>query len=311
MLKCPPYSPSIEARQSAWEKSVSEYVFSDALSELLGLFNANITGETLQSRIGQIRAFAKERWDYRRKSGSGERWTVQDEDPIVISNIETILDCARRLGMIGVKSQRNDGDYIMPLGGARAANLDRVQEAKRLLDLSEKQAPVIALTAKRPLGEIEIPYVADYVDGACAKTTTEFDVMCRAMETTLGTPATGHEGEEVENAPNLGWAINHYGRHCVVCAPSSDPEHRRANTADTLQFFQDRFAPEPGSVLLLTTSSIYVSYQTASLVPLALKHGWEIELSGSGDANQHNDVISNYLQEIKGTIEAIASSLGI
>ena len=114
------------------------------------------------------------------------------------------------------------------------------------------------------------------------------------------------------NEPNSSWCIRHFDGASIVAAPSSAPSKRRANTADTFEFFIDKFHVPEGSVIHFTTSSIYINYQLASLMPIAIKYNLELLFSGSGELGTDcNSVTSNYLQEIKGSIDAICRSMHI
>lgn len=278
MLVCPPYTEETQERLAAWRASVRAFIDSEAMSDLLGYFDCRPTKTSLYEKIEQIRSFIGIRWNYR---GGSERWTVADRDPVVERYYWRILACAGELGLIGIKSSRRDADYLLPLGGARTANHDRMKEARRLRDLSQRPVPVAALAAMRPVSEIEIPCIRGDLPEARAGVTTEYDVMCRALD--LYFPKEGR----------------------VFCAPDKEPG-RRANTFDTFRYFCDREQPPRGSVLLFTTSSIYINYQTAALMPLAMERGLELVFSGSGTPGAYDDVVSNYLQEIKGTIDALS-----
>jgi hypothetical protein len=94
-------------------------------------------------------------------------------------------------------------------------------------------------------------------------------------------------------------------------APSSDPAARRADTADTYDWFAGTLARlEPGQSLLAVTTAIYVPAQhAAALRMLALPYGVRVETVGvvPGDvvpALAQSFTPSNYLQEVRSAIRA-------
>ncbi len=99
----------------------------------------------------------------------------------------------------------------------------------------------------------------------------------------------------------------------VVAAASADPEHRRANTADTFRFWADRFAEDARSVLVVTTP-VYVPYQAAVAVEtLGVETGMCVETVGvsarAQDLGPHTQPFTarHHLQELRSAIRAMGA----
>lgn len=311
MIRCPRYHPNKDVRWSQWERDIELFLGHDALLDLFALYGFAPEGDTLRERLGGAVAFASEAWDYRRRQQARERWEISDDDEIVRAHGEEIVSCAEALGMLddSIPVFADGIDAILVLGGARAANHNRAMTAAELRRPScGKPVPVVGLASFRPIGEIEVPYARSVLPGAEAGDTTEYDVMRAAMESVfdLGAvveQACRHAGDHMD------WATCSYrdGIH-VIAAPSTDPG-RRANTLDTLMFLNQVMPQPPRSRIACVTSPIYVGYQTATLVPLAIESGWEIRMVGSVVDSSIPPVTTNILQELKGALDAMGRSL--
>lgn len=116
---------------------------------------------------------------------------------------------------------------------------------------------------------------------------------------------------------NLSWAVRTYKNVCPVIAlegPSTEPNKRRANSADTYKFFVEKLHVPEGAKVLLITSQIYVPYQQLEAIRiLSIPYNIVIETIGfpndwSGQM-QGMQQPSNYLQEIRSTIQAMSRIL--
>lgn len=102
----------------------------------------------------------------------------------------------------------------------------------------------------------------------------------------------------------------------VAAAPSSEPETRRANTADTYVWFAEELAHiERGKRVLAVTTSIYVPAQHAAAVrTLAIPFGVAVETIGV-DASMTPDELAQgfsatkYLLEVRSAIRSMQSLL--
>jgi hypothetical protein len=102
----------------------------------------------------------------------------------------------------------------------------------------------------------------------------------------------------------------------VVAAPSSEPERRRADTADSYAFFAERIAElEPGERLLLVTTALHVPAQHATAVrmlqlPFAVEVDTVgIEPSSAREPARRPSGATAYLLEIRSTVRALAQLL--
>ncbi len=319
-IQCPPLKKNRNERIRSLFQSIASWVFSKALEELVQLFGGTISAKRLDERIGELNRFV-DVWDFRaRQSKSGERWEIKD-DVFVLEHEQYIFHRAYQLGLMSIEEPLLSPDYILPLGGARRSNFDRAMLTRRTSDdWGESLKRVVALTGFRPLAEIEYPYL-DYAPGAIY----EFDAMNAALTIAFSLEEDQYREErgEEENI-NLQWANREYlksykgVRINSLSAPSKDPE-RRANSLDTFLFFLEKFAVPEKSRLLLVTSCIYVPYQLMKFIPLAIEKNLYVDCIGVKPAvvmkedkivflnNLALSKASNYLQEIKGSVNAIAS----
>lgn len=312
-LTCPAMNDSKELRKCQWKKQIEQYIHSPEMEFLLGLFGYEHKKGDLESQLRNLLEFTSLNWDFRKASGSGERWTIEDRSEFVMEHAAKIIEAVNGLGMIHERDITGEFDYIIPLGGARKATYERIEEAYNIFKEQKKKCNVVTLAAMRPLAEIEIPFVEPYLEGAEAGINTEYDVACAAVEVLFHVKDGTVVGENREGGHNLEWKWKTYAGTGlgVLSAPSTCPEKRRANSSDTFVFFLEKYNVPVGSKILFTTSSIYINYQLPSFMNLAIEYGLEISFSGSGEPGRINPVISNYLQELKGSIDAICNSLNI
>lgn len=119
----------------------------------------------------------------------------------------------------------------------------------------------------------------------------------------------------IENTENINsvWALAEYGGQpaiTVLAAPSTEPDKRRANTADTFLFWQDKKAAGTGKRILIVTSQIYVPYQQLEAARiLGMQYGHSVETIGfprewSGNMSGLQTA-ANYLQEIRSVLQSM------
>lgn len=311
MIRCPEYHPDRNIRWHQWEEEIDAFLGQDALLDLFALYGFALEGNAMRERLANAVAFASDAWDYRRRQRAGERWEVSDIDAVVVAHEEEILACAKELGMTddSLPADAGDVDAILVLGGARTANYDRAVTAAELRRRCRQESvPVVGLASFRPIGEVEVPHVTRILPDAEAGGTTEYDVMRASLEDVLDTgDVVRHDARRAGD--NADWEVcSHRNGIHVMAAPSTDPG-RRANTLDTLLFLGQVMPLPPRSRIVCVTSPIYVGYQTAALVPLAIGRGWEIRLVGSRVDASIPQVTTNVLQELKGALDAMGKSL--
>lgn len=263
-----------------------------------------------------------ERWDFRNrqkqafdnKVGEGARWLVTNDeltDKQKSLVVQTALDLGLRNNEVPI---HQDFDYIWVLGGAKLSCLLRSRLAASTISNSQVlPKAVVLLASMRPIGDGEREATDTYAKDA----ETEFDLFVAAARAEFGTDDDYQEEryEDQENA-NCSWVVRKYSQNSkgydvyIIAAPSSDPLNRRSNSADTYEFFFERFDVPQGSSILLTTSQIYVPYQHLEAVrTIALPHNILLDTIGfppewGGDIQGMNEP-SNYLQEIRSTVQSI------
>lgn len=306
-------------------QAIKIWIFSDNLSSLLDIFGFQPSSrlslldkdQTFFTYLREIVSFVDQNWDFRKGS---ERWDIQDnlDDALHSSAIKEV---ACSLGMNTETSfdriPARKVDYILPLGGARLSNFTRTECARKLSRIYP-EASVCALSAKRPLSEIEFPFIGKYSKRQLSEIHTEFDAINEALEVVFGCAgynecAEAGRGESDIERQNTSHCLRSYTievpKVFSLSAPSSLPAVRRANTLDTLEHFRNTFRVSPGFSLAAITTSIYVPFQTLILAPFAIENELNLSLIGSihsslDDAFRREPNAATYLQEIKATVDA-------
>ena len=313
ILYCPESKYNKNERIKKMFLCISKWIRSKEITDLIKLFGGNEVEEAEKLNdleyIHWLHRFVKV-WDYRKKQANmGERWNVYDEDD-VIKNEHKILNAAEALGMININETNIKPDFILPLGGARMTNFDRPNMTKYIIDrYSWTDKQIVALSGNRSLNEIEYPYIRKYAYSA----ETEYEAMNSGLEKVFSLNNRFTEKKVFDDNPNLCACIRKYDEKyknsCIysVAAPSSEPEKRMANSYDTFIYFLKKFDVKKEDRILLVTSSIYVPFQLLLFMDLAIEYGFEVDCIGSDMVVQGNKLSksSNYLQEIKSTIDVI------
>jgi len=300
---------------------INKWTQSAALKKILDSFGARIPdGFSIADTVEWLLNFSDE-WDYRKKqreakdtkTNEAARWLLNDSE-LMPQQAESVLDGIADLGLTGISIPlRRDYHYIVALGGARLSCLLRPRYAQKVMEqFSIRPKAVIMLSGSRPIADSERSVTDTYAKGA----KTEFDLICKGAEQCFGLSEFQEKRHDDENI-NRSWAIRTYSSEIPVISiagPSTEPEIRRANSADTYKFFFEKFHVAEGTKLLLITSQIYVPYQQIEAIrTLSLPYdilvetiGFPNEWSGNMQGLQQP---SNYLQEIRSTIQAMSRFL--
>ena len=312
-IKCPDANKNKIKRISLLFDSISEWIYSKELSYLIKLFEGDINEiqhKELKTYISWLNNFV-EVWDYRKiQAKGGERWNIKDEK-FVIEHRKEIMDAVQSLGLVTCSEPRYKPDYILPLGGARLTNISRPQEAKELIDsFGWKDIKIVALSGMRPINDIELPYIKQYAPNA----ENEYDAINKGLEKVFGLGESFEEKLKNNLNINLKSAVRKYNRTYQGCnifslsAPSSISE-KRADSKDTFKYFLEKFEVKNGSKLLFVTSCIYSNFQLLKFMDFAIDIELEIDCVGVVASRVGTSLLnpSNYLQEIKATVNAIYS----
>lgn len=318
ILECPPL---VGDRVQQMYKTLDGWLRSPALADLVARFGSEAPAHLTTPKLGAWLLDFSERWDFRQlqqgtlaeDTGERSRWLITDTS-LTESQRDVIQAAARELGLIGVEfPKKNAYDFVWVLGGARLSNLLRPRFAAHLVaDHALRCGAIALLAAARPVSSTERPATDTYAPEA----ETEFDLINRGAEIAFNMPhAFTEERHDDAKNTNQSWIIRRYGAIgdfppiLSMSAPSSAPQMRRANSADTYEFFFRHVQVHAGSSLLLITSQIYVPYQQLEAIrTVALRHDVVLETVGfplewSGDLQGMNQP-GNYLQEIRSTIQS-------
>ncbi len=309
-LNLPSCRLSKQDRISGFLESVELYVNSKPLNSLVKLFGGEIGTSDFSQKIQYLNDFVSV-WDYRKKLANrnekNERWNITD-DEFAKKNADEIFEHCKELGMVMGSTPSQRPHVILPLGGARASNLDRPLYARNVIDgFGYNGIKVVALSGFRPIDEKERRSIDPYAPGA----KTEFDAINRGLELAFDLKNDCFDRHFEHENLFLRGCIRQYDAQYNACsvysvaAPSSSAD-RRANSRDTFLFFLKTFNVEKGDKLLLVTSQIYVSYQLLKFADLAIEREFDVDCVGYAmDISSPLARSSNFLQEIKSTVNAM------
>ena len=254
-----------------------------------------------------LSAVADEHWDFRR----GRERNQVGEIKFSEAQNQAIKDASTVLGLrTPTAPVRTHYDSIFVLGGLLRGCLTRWRTAKELVDAGLDVTAIIGLGGTRVLTSDEVEQGELLGVGG----TTEFEAMTAALRCTFSLRgSSAHTAYDDPNLPNANWAITSFDsstpRLAIVAAPSSEPEKRRANTADTIEWWLQQSGSAQQQSNLLITHQIYVPYQAAVAVcTLGLPKNTTVELVGVTKTAEDLGEITqrfeqhNYLQEIGSTI---------
>lgn len=313
----------------AIREKIHAWVTSPYLIDLTKMFDADINfGQELRDLLSDLEQFSA-RWDFRRmarergvptddkmREGIGAaRWLTssprfsEDENACVRQNVS-------RLGLVEGKSPSQlSYDYVIAMGGGRLSCKLRPLRIREFMDAGLGAGTVVLLGAARPILEDERDATDTYAPGAV----NEFDLIVAGGQQAFGFDASQFKENRFDHPTNvnLSWVVRRFDANWrgqalsifALSAPSSDPGRRRANSADTLEFFLGQEHVGEDSTLLLVTSQIYVPYvQLEALRTLGIPRGLFVETVGFPmnrmPALQGMSDTSHYLQEIRSAIQA-------
>jgi hypothetical protein len=264
----------------------------------------------LATRLAGLDAFS-DRWDAR-NGAERNLATTLELDP---DTEELAVAAARALGMVDARPPQRDAyDHVFVLGGLVRACLVRPAYAAALIRSGAVRTQhVTALGGHRPFRGDEFELAARAEFPALQE---EFEALDQGVRSAFGLETPMAEDGAESDLPGGRWSVRSYECNAglqirVAAAPSSDPVARRADTADTYNWFASTLARlKPGQSLLAVTTAIYVPAQhAAALRMLALPYGVRVETVGvvPGDvlpALAQSFTPSNYLQEVRSAIRA-------
>lgn len=296
------------------EQAVDGWLSTPSLSTLIERLGGKAPeGGALLDRCVAIAAFTQSNFDFRGRAGQGayrERWQAAEGD-VDDELRQAVLCTADDLNMFReTRPSDRDFDAVLVLGGGRFSPRLRCEYAHELVEALDIAAPVYLLGSPRTIDEVgERPATDTYAPGA----RTEFDLMCRGAELAFSLD----DAEQLEFrstktplADYREWMVRTYrlpGRRVVaLSAPSSEPQTRRPNTADTYEFLTRWSGAHRGSKVLVVTTQVFVPFQYFdALRMLQLPHGVDVTMAGFGPERGDRPLTAEYfLQEINSGVQS-------
>jgi len=288
------------------------WIGSAALRDLLSVFGGPApvaSGGSLDELID----FSAKHWDFR---GGRER-NLARSIGFDSSTTAQVLASAEALGLrTPLPPRYREYDYVLILGGLVRACVFRPRFAATLISSGMQVREVIALGGFRPLSGDEPTLAAA---GGLGTVDNEIVAMEVGLQRAFNLQdAISKDGLTDATSPNSSWLLKTYhGNENLVirllAAPSGEPAARRANTADTYEFWAQSLAQvSADDRILIVTSSIYVPYQGLEAIRmLARRYGCGVETVGIDSSEQDLPALrqmfapSNYLQEVNSTLRSI------
>lgn len=300
--------PESRRRESLIE-DIDTWIRSPELATLAKAFDAQPPEMETEGLLAWYEDLSATRWDFR---GGRER-NLAERPALTERESDAAMSAAASLGLSQPGSpSRGAYDFCLILGGLVRACVTRPRFAAELVENGTHFGAVVALGGFRPLAGDEIALAARLNIEA----NNEFGAMDAGMRQAFGieTPAQVTFGDGSEG--NADWRIHDYpqSRCAVIAAPSSSPELRRANSADTFVWWASRAHGLEGSHILLITNPIYVPYQGAAATQvLGMRFGVQVETVGISataaglGSDTQTFTAANYLQEIRSGIRGMQS----
>lgn len=296
-------------------RQMNDYLLIPELSQLVHCFGDDLPQNiNLKEKLKWLADFSKV-WDYRALQKAETDSQTHENARWLVGNVSlseqqkgAAMALAQRWGMVENRlPYRKTYDYVAILGGARMSCLFRTRYAHELQKTQGiKTQEIVGLASMRLVGDSERAATDTYAIGAV----TEFDLMKAALQREFSVSEIKSKDTHESECTNKSWLVERYESDTAItllAAPSSEPNIRRANTADTLEFWQHQRNIGTGKKILLITSQIYVPYQHWEAIRiLGIPYKHEVETVGyPGEWSTHihgMQSAENYLQEIRSVI---------
>lgn len=269
------------AQIDAWAEYLRDHA---AIAAFSAQAAAVIRAQNGAQLLHALESFAGKYWDFR---GGRER-NLADQPEFTSRQSELIDSVAQDLGLTGTPGpRRREYDAVVMTGGMVRAGIVKPRYLRELSDHGLSWKEGIFLGGFRPFAGDEVVLAPRLgVVGS-----NEFDAMTTGMchAFSLGPPNSTRgfvPSAGVQPGPSswreVSWGWNRQTLR-VIAAPSSLPERRRANTADTYRFWAAR--TEGIKSVLIVTTPIYVPYQGATAIEiLGIECGFSVETVAVSDA---------------------------
>ncbi|MDG4757160.1 hypothetical protein [Micromonospora sp. WMMD710] len=292
---------------------VEAWVRSTPLRGLVGHFGGDWPAGDLAEVLGFLDDFSARHWDFR---NGRERPDAREPD-LDPATATLVLDAAATLGLVHpVPPARSAYAHLVVLGGLAHACVRRVGYAAHLLRAGlAVRGEVAVLGSFRPLSGWERVTLAD---AGLPPDETEVGVLDTAVRQVFGVTTPTEQAGVDAGHPHHSWSSRTYRPDGlppvrVLAAPSSEPDRRRAHTADTQRFWAGHAQLARGDEVLMVTAPIYVPFQHCdALRTLAVPYGCGIDTIGVDPTLADLAVLpeqtltpGRYLQEIRSAIRAM------
>ena len=287
----------------AWSRS-------SVLAAVVDVFGGVMPAERADHRLRWLDEFAAAQWDFRR---GGERDSI-GRSTLSSIQIGTVLAHASALGLAAREVPlRRRYDTVVMTGGMVRAGIVKPRFVAELLESGLECDHILFLGGFRTFSHEEA--VLAQALGIAAD--DEFGGMLAGLEQAFAPLGPPEIIEGARETPHSSWRHLSWHRHglprlSVLAAPSSDPKHRRANSADTYRFWASERRTTAERSVLQVTSPIYVPYQSAVAVSiLGLDHGLAVETVGASasasDLGPYSQpfLAEHHLQELRAAIGAM------
>jgi hypothetical protein len=288
-------------------EQLTEFAYNPGLERLASLYGVEELPRAVDERLLTLQGVAAAYWDFRGgKERQAVNWDIEHLGQPGSKEWSAVFEAADELGMVrSGELIRRQPDYLVVLGGANKAPLDRL----RFGLASVVQAGRLAyLGSSRPLSDTERKNVQGYAPYA----NTEFDLGSAAFESLLGAQVVD---EVNENRDGDTWRMRLYEykiddntKQGFVLSTPTTVEGHRATTYDNYRFFADRAelsTSQPTTVASVTTSFYVPAQHLAGVQELMLPYGTKLETFGhSAEYSGVNRRPSQLLQETKAAVDA-------
>ncbi|WP_233257617.1 hypothetical protein [Micromonospora sp. S4605] len=307
----PPLPAGVDA--AAITAGIAAWIEAVPLRGLVAHFGGDWPDGDLAAVLAGLDDFSAKHWDYR---GGRERPEAREPafDPATAARV---LAAAAVLGLVRPRPPARPGyAHLVVLGGLAHACLRRVAYAAHLLRAGTRIGGEVAVLGSfRPLSPAEHAMLAAAGVAGCD---TEVAALDAAVRLAFGMAEPAEQDGVDAGHPHHSWSSRTYRPVGtppvrVLAAPSSEPERRRAHTADTQRFWAEHVRLAPGDPVLVVTAPIYVPFQHCdALRTLAVPYGCRIETVGVDPALPDLATLpeptlspGRYLQEIRSAIRSM------
>ncbi|MFU8853271.1 hypothetical protein ACNAW0_20110 [Micromonospora sp. SL1-18] len=292
---------------------IRAWVEASPLRGLVGHFGGDWPTGDLSTMLATLDDFTAQHWDFRQ----GRERPEAREPALDPATVRLVLDAAAALGLVRAAPPALPRyAHLLVLGGLAHACLRRTAYAAHLVrTAAEVDGEVAVLGSCRTLSPAESRRLADVGIRDCA---TEVDALDAGVRVAFGVNAPDEETGEEADHPHRAWSSRTYRPPGlppvrVLAAPSSEPDRRRAHTADTQRFWAEHVRLRAGDPVLMVTAQIYVPFQHCdALRTLAVPYGCGIDtvgvdpgLTALAGVPEPTLTPGRYLQEIRSAIRSM------